>query len=702
MNIILYVATRPQQILLIAIMVLFSLNEARADKDQSKKDKTLSQSTHRTAGNPYLPLWEHLPDGEPRVFEDPDNPGKYRIYIIGSHDVRFRSYCGPDIRAWSAPVEDLSDWRDEGSIFTYPIAGQWDVMYAPDLVEVKRKDGTKEYYLYPHSRGRNREPMVARGKRPTGPFIPVNMTEDGTSTISGSIMGFDPSVFIEYVTNPKDSDYETGFRAYGFWGFQRSSAGQLDQKTMYSLRPGTAAIGYFIPASSRYGIVRDPQGTTYPAVYEGEDLGSFNFFEAASIRKIGNKYVWVYSGYSGPEYGLSSTNSALRYAYGDSPLGPWKSGGVLVDSRGPVLSQDGAALKTGYSGHNTHGSIQLINGQWYVFYHRAPRGFGYARQPMVAPVSIKWDEKPVSEGGKVVIRGYDPYSEDNIWTAKDSQGKEYTGAEVTSEGFHIYGLDPYQYYSAGYACFLSNPGSQQDSWDIWDNNMPITNVENGNIVGYKYFGFGGLEKDKNGLKSFAGTRPGNKTALNLFITPKTKNAFKINLWLDGPWANNTWKGKKIGEINVPANSSQETANFTADVSSFVDGLDKKHAIFLVVEGAEPGGLCDIIGLGFSSDKKKIVRPVAPTVSLKVNGEAIDLPATPVRSTNANGIVGLDLFETTYKLPSDMKVIPVVSASANNRQVKVAVTQAESKTGTAIVRFQYNGVVKTFKILFASE
>ena len=49
------------------------------------------------AQNPYLPLWEHLPDGEPRVFEDPDNPGRYRVYIIGSHDVRFGSYCGPDI-----------------------------------------------------------------------------------------------------------------------------------------------------------------------------------------------------------------------------------------------------------------------------------------------------------------------------------------------------------------------------------------------------------------------------------------------------------------------------------------------------------------------------------------------------------------------------------------------------------------------------
>ena len=44
------------------------------------------------AQNPYLPLWEHLPDGEPRVFEDPDHPGKYRAYIIGSHDVTYTAY----------------------------------------------------------------------------------------------------------------------------------------------------------------------------------------------------------------------------------------------------------------------------------------------------------------------------------------------------------------------------------------------------------------------------------------------------------------------------------------------------------------------------------------------------------------------------------------------------------------------------------
>jgi hypothetical protein len=694
---VLSVLKRSQVILL--FVFLFSIEESSGDNNQSKNGTQVTKLTHHTAGNPYLPLWEHLPDGEPRVFEDPDNPGKYRIYIIGSHDVRFRSYCGPDIRAWSASVEELSDWRDEGPIFTYPVDGQWDVMYAPDLVEVKKRDGTKEYYLYPHSRGWNREAMVAKGSRPDGPFTPINLTDDGMRTVPGSIMGFDPAVFIEYITDPEDPDYEIGFRAYGFWGFQRSSAGQLDQNTMYSLRPGTESIGYFIPASSRYGVIRDPEGTVYPSVYQDQDLGSFNFFEAASIRRIGNKYVWVYSGYSGPEYGLSSTNSALRYAYGDSPLGPWKSGGVLVDSRAPVPDRDGTTLKTSYSGHNTHGSIELINDQWYVFYHRAPRGYGYTRQPMVAPVTVKWDEKPVAEGGKVTIRGYDPYAEDNTWSAKDSQGKEYTGAEVTSEGFHIYGLDPYKYYSAGYACYLSNTNSQQDSWDIWANDMPITNVENGHIIGYKYFGFGGLDKDKKGLKAFKGTSRRNKTAFNLFLTPKTKEEFKVSVWLDGPWDNTTWKGRKIGEIVVPANSAQAITKFTTDVSAFVDKLDKKHAIFLVAEGSDQGALFDLSGLGFSSKKKKIVRPVTPAVSIRVNGVELDLPATPVRSTNANGITGYDLYEAAYQIPSGTTGLPFVTASASDKDVKVAVTQAESKTGTAVVRFDYKGIIKTYRVVF---
>lgn len=650
-------------------------------------------------GNPYLPLWEHLPDGEPRVFEDPDNPGKYRIYIIGSHDVRFKDYCGSDIRMWSAPVEDLTDWTDEGPIFTYQYNGKWDVMFAPDLVEVRKKDGTKEYYLYPHSRGWHREAMVCKGTRPDGPFTPVNLTPDGEKTVEGSVLGFDPSIFVEQITDPADPDYEIGFRAYGFWGFQRSSAAQLDQSTMYSVRPGTEWIPYFIPASVRYGLIRDTGVSEYPALYKDQKPEDFNYFEASSIRKVGNKYVMIFSGYSGPDYGIGSSNSTLRYAYGDSPLGPWRSGGVLVDSRGVVPNQDGTELVGGYAAHNTHGSIEQINGKWYVFYHRPPRGFGFARQAMVAPITIEWDEALVADGGTLKIQGYDPYAKDGVWKAAASNGHVYNGAEVTSEGFQIYGLDPYKYYSAGYACYLSNVSRQQDTWDIWDNSMPV-DMYSGDIVGYKYFGFEGLAKAKDGLKPFKGARKGNKTAFNLFLTPKTDEAFTVSVWLDGPWDNDTWKGKKIAEVNVPAGSAEKVTRFTVDVAKAVEGLKGKHAIFLVAEGDASGKLCDLMGLGFSRKGQEMNYPAPPVVSISVDGKALKMPSIPVRMTADNGYTGYDQYEVFCDF--EVSDAPVVEASADNPQVKIEVVQAQSKDGRASVRFDYNGIVKTCTVNFKPQ
>ena len=649
------------------------------------------------AGNPYLPLWEHLPDGEPRVFEDPDRPGHYRIYIIGSHDLRYDSYCGPDIRMWSAPVDDLSSWRDEGPIFTYAVDGEWDVMYAPDLVEIRRKDGRKEYYLYPHSRGAGREAMIARGDRPDGPFTPVNLTPDGKRTLPGSILGFDPSIYVEYVTDPSDPDYEIGFRAYGYWGFQRSMAAQLDQSTMYSVRPGTEVIPYFMPAGLRYGELRQPD-VPYPCIWPGEDLGAFNFFEASSIRRIGNKYVTIYSGYSGPDYGVGSSNSALRYAYSDSPLGPWKSGGVLVDSRAPELNSDGTRIVTTNAGHNTHGSMEQINGQWYVFYHRPPRGFGFARQAMVAPVKVVSDERPVSEGGKVVITGYDPFAPEGRRTVADSQGHEYRGAEVTSEGFHIYGLPPYAYYSAGIACYLSDVRLQQDSWDVWDNGAPVGGMRNGHIVGYKYFGFGGLDAPRNGLKAFEGTAKGNATRFNLFLKPLTDEAFKVSAWLDGPWDNAVWKGTRLGEISVPAGSAQEVTRFSLDVSAAVDGLDGKHAVYLVAEGAGQAPLCDLIGLGFSKKGQTLERPQVPVVQIKADGKDLAMPAIPLRSTSANGLTDCTTYEVRCDVPSSASSMPRLSAVSSDPSVAVSVTQG-SKDKDGMVKCTYRGQTKTYLVRF---
>ncbi len=668
------------------------------------------QTSSVLAQNPYLPLWEHVPDGEPRVFEDPDNPGKLRAYLIGSHDVHYDKYCGNDIRMWSAPVEDLSQWRDEGPIFSWFVNGQWDTMYAPDLVEtVDRQTGKKTYWLYPHSRGWGRIPMVCKGERPNGPFTPVNLTADGTRCVEGSLIDFDPSVFIENITNKKDPDYQKGYRAYVFYGFQHSTACELDQNTMYSKRSGTQLVDPFIPASSPDGRILDKAGSEYKALYKGQNPLDFNFFEASSIRQVGNKYVMVFSGHSGKEYGLGNSNSTLRYAFGDSPLGPWRSGGVLVDSRGVVLNEDGSKLITTNAGHNTHGSLQEINGQWYVFYHRPPRGFGNARQAMVAPVKITWDKKPVAKGGVVKITGYDPFAKDSEWTAKAADGNEYTGAEVTSEGFQIFGLPPYAYYSAGIACFMYGPNANQymqDNHDVWNNSMDLAGIQNGGMIGFKYFGFGGLAQDTKGVKGFSGIQKGDNAVLKLNLTPSGKGAFKIHVLLDDPW-----KGQEIAVVDVPATAPQKASSFTCKVPA-VEGLTGKHAIYLVADGPEvkqpeqpqrgqwgqrlqqpqrPQGLFDLHGIGFAKAGQGAEPAPVPELTITADGQKLAIPATPVRATNANGLMDA----TTYQLYGPLKPGSKIEVVANVPNVKVEVSPVTA--GRATVKATYKGKTKTFLI-----
>jgi len=665
-----------------------------------------------SAQNPYLPLWEHLPDGEPRVFEDPDQPGKYRAYIIGSHDVHYDKYCGNDVRMWSAPVDDLSQWRDEGPIFSWYVNGQWDTMYAPDLVcTTDRLTGKKTYWLYPHSRGWGRIAMVCKGDRPDGPFTPVNLTPEGTRCVEGSLIDFDPSVFIEPVTNKKDKDYDQGFRAYVFYGFQHSTACELDQETMYSKRPGTELIDPFIPASSRDGRLLDKEGSEYKALYKGQNPLDFNFFEASSIRQVGNKYVMVFSGYSGKEYGLDNTNSALRYAYGDSPLGPWRSGGVLVDSRGVVPGEDGSKLITTNAGHNTHGSLQEINGQWYVFYHRPPRGFGNARQAMVAPVKITWDKKSVAKGGQVRITGYDPFAPNNEWTARATDGHEYTGAEVTSEGFQIFGLPPYAYYSAGIACFMYGPNANQwmqDNHDVWNNSMDLAGIQNGGIIGFKYFGFGGLDKDTKGCKAFEGVKTGDAAMLHINLTASGKGAFKIHVLLDDPW-----KGTEVALFAIPHDAPTMALTYSLPVPA-LEGLTGKHAIYLIAEGPEvkqpeqpqnpwmrrgaqqpqrPQGLFDLHGICFSKGAEHTA-PVLPQVTITVDGKKVGIPDTPVRATNQNGLMDATTYQCYAPLAAASKI---VAAATDGTFGKVMFEVSPIIAGRATVRATYQGKTKTFLI-----
>jgi len=423
----------------------------------------------------------------------------------------------------------------------------------------------------------------------------------------------------------------------------------------------------------------------FPAVAEGEDLADFNFFEASSFRKVGNKYIYLYSGHSGPEYGLSLSNACLRYAYADGPQGPWKSGGVLVDARGPVLSRDGAHLETSFAGNNTHGSLAQINGQWYIFYHRAPRGFGFARQAMVAPVCLEADEKPVSEGGQVRITAYDPYK--GGFTTKAADGHEYVGAEVTSEGFNMYGLDPYNYYSAGYACYMSRPETMQDSWDIWDNRMDITGVTAGDIIGYKYFGFDGLGKNNLGLRPFEAFRSGS--SFNLFLTRRTDKPFTVSVWLDGPWEGGAWNGRKVAQVEVPAGVAAGVERFTVSLDKRVDALKGKHALFLVAEGPAGEPLCDVIGLGFTRKGEEMEFPAVPRVQFMAGGQLLETPEQPVRATDQNGILDYTLYELAVPAGTDFSAIEAVPTS---KEVKVTRDEA-SRT----IRCTWKGVTKSYRI-----
>ena len=96
----------------------------------------------KQAFNPYLPSFEYVPDGEPRVFGD-------RVYVYGSHDAfDGEGFCVNDYVCWSAPVDDLGDWRYEGVIYPAtrdPMNTDGHMkLFAPDAVQ--GPDG--RYYLY--------------------------------------------------------------------------------------------------------------------------------------------------------------------------------------------------------------------------------------------------------------------------------------------------------------------------------------------------------------------------------------------------------------------------------------------------------------------------------------------------------------------------------------------------------------------------
>lgn len=73
--------------------------------------KDIEYGPNKFSINPFLPSYEYIPDGEPYIFGD-------RLYIYGSHDLfGTDTFCSGDYVTWSAPIDNLSDWKYEGVIY---------------------------------------------------------------------------------------------------------------------------------------------------------------------------------------------------------------------------------------------------------------------------------------------------------------------------------------------------------------------------------------------------------------------------------------------------------------------------------------------------------------------------------------------------------------------------------------------------------
>ena len=66
-------------------------------------------------------------------------------------------------------------------------------------------------------------------------------------------------------------------------------------------------------------------------------------------------------------------------------------------------------------------------------------------------------------------------------------------------------------------------------------------------------------------------------------------------------------------------------------------------------------------------------------------------------THKNGYTGYDHYNAAYRLSGNEQGTPKVTASSDNPEVKIEVIQPESRTGKAVVKFDYHGVVKTYEV-----
>jgi hypothetical protein len=263
------------------------------------------------------------------------------FYITCGHDEGQTGFVMKDWFVLSST--DMVNWTKKVALklsdFAWADANAW----AGQMIV---KDGKFYWYVPVAERSGAMAIGVAVADSPTGPFkdaigAPLindafEMSQFGYTSADQTVYTIDPTVFV-------DDDGQAYLHYGGFW---RMVAAQLN--------------------SDMISIKGKMQETTPP-----------NYWEAPYLIKRNKKYYEIYAAGQNP--------ATIDYATSDSPMGPWKAGGRILDSL-PNAAGEAAAT--------SHAGVAEFAGQWYIVYHlsNGPNGGGtYRREVAVDKLTFNSD-----------------------------------------------------------------------------------------------------------------------------------------------------------------------------------------------------------------------------------------------------------------------------------------------------------------------
>jgi len=412
--------------------------------------------------NPFLPLYEYIPDGEPHVFGD-------RVYLFGSHDKEGgETFCMLDYTVYSAPINDLTEWKCEGVIYSAsqdPDYKNRPYMYAPDVV--RGNDG--RYYLYycmsgAYGKGGYFGPIsVAVCDTPAGKYEFLGHIHYPDGRPMKKFVCFDPGVIndngtirIYYGTQ---FDYEQSDNCKNDEDIIEKEMVMFGKSREEILTTDDSVMGAcMVVVEDDMLTVKEEPKHIIPYNTKGTSFEAHPFFEASSIRKVKDTYYFIYS---------SKQNHELCYATSKYPDRDFVFGGTIVSNGDIGLNGRSESERLNMTG-TTHGSIECINGQWYVFYHRLTHKSDYSRQACAEKINIE----------------------------EDGSIKQ---VEITSCGLNNGFLIAKGEYPAVIACNITNGAMPHGSNSIYKDVFPNVNnigndrfideITNGTLIGYKYFNF---------------------------------------------------------------------------------------------------------------------------------------------------------------------------------------------------------------------